>query len=124
MFDGVTIKEITGAQQFELGELRVTTAELTHTMYDVGYRFEGSGKIVVVSGDTSFDERLVDLARGADMLVMDGDERWAGRSWCTRWPRSRLWSPSTGRPGTTAAISPCVLTRLWRRSPGWPRRRG
>lgn len=78
MFEGVTIKEITGAQQFELGELKVTTAELTHTMYNLGYRFEGSGKSVVVSGDTSFDERLVDLARGADMLVMDGDERWAG----------------------------------------------
>jgi len=78
MFDGVTIKEIAGAQQFELGELRVTTAELTHTMYNLGYRFEAAGRSVVVSGDTSFDERLIDLARGADMLVMDGDERWAG----------------------------------------------
>ncbi len=78
MFDGVEIKEITGSQQFALGEVRITTAELTHTMYDIGYRFEAGGKSVVVSGDTSFDERLVDLARGADMLVMDGDERWAG----------------------------------------------
>jgi ribonuclease BN (tRNA processing enzyme) len=78
MFEGVTIKEITGAHQFELGELQVTTAELTHTMYNLGYRFEVSGKSVVVSGDTAFDERLVDLAKGADMLVMDGDERWAG----------------------------------------------
>ena len=48
-------------------------------MYNMGYRFEAAGKSVVVSGDTSFDERLVDLARGADMLVMDGDERWGGR---------------------------------------------
>ena len=78
MFDGVTIKEISGAQRFELGELSVTTAELTHTMYNVGYRFEAAGKSVVISGDTSFDQRLVDLARGADLLVMDGDERWAG----------------------------------------------
>ena len=78
MFDGVTIKEITGARQFELGELRVTTAELTHTMYNLGYRFEAAGEIGGRSGDTSFDERLVDLATGADMLVMDGDERWAG----------------------------------------------
>ena len=78
MFDGVTIKETTGAQRFDLGELLVTTAELTHTMYNLGYRFEGSGKAVVVSGDTAYDERLIDLARGADMLVMDGDERWAG----------------------------------------------
>jgi ribonuclease Z len=78
MFEGVSVKEITGAQQFDLGELEVTTAELTHTMYNLGYRFEAAGGSVVVSGDTSFDKRLVDLARGADMLVMDGDERWTG----------------------------------------------
>jgi ribonuclease BN (tRNA processing enzyme) len=78
MFEGVSIKEITGTQHFRLGELVVTTAKLTHTMYNLGYRFEGSGKSVVVSGDTSFDERLVDLAAGADVLVIDGDERWGG----------------------------------------------
>jgi ribonuclease BN (tRNA processing enzyme) len=80
MFSEVTVKEITGASSFRVGELEVTTAELTHTMYDLGYRFTASGKSVVVSGDTSYDERLVALARGADMLVMDGDERWAGVS--------------------------------------------
>jgi ribonuclease Z len=78
MFIGVETKEITGAQQFELAGLTVTTAELTHTMYDLGYRFEGAGKSVVVSGDTSYDERLVALAKRADVLVMDGDERWPG----------------------------------------------
>jgi ribonuclease BN (tRNA processing enzyme) len=78
MFEGVTVKEITGAQQFQLGELQVRTAKLTHTMYDLGYRFEWADKSVVVSGDTSFDERLVGLAAGADVLVVDGDERWGG----------------------------------------------
>ena len=78
MFEGVSVKEITGTQQFQLGDLQVRTAKLTHTMYNLGYRFEGAGKSVVVSGDTSFDERLVDLAAGADVLVIDGDERWGG----------------------------------------------
>jgi ribonuclease Z len=78
VFEGVTIKEITGSQEFQLGDVVVTTAKLTHTMYDLGYRFEAGDKVVVVSGDTSFDETLIDLARGADMLVADGDERWGG----------------------------------------------
>ncbi len=78
MFTEVTIEELTGSNSFKLVDLEVTTAELTHTMYDLGYRFEAAGKSVVVSGDTSYDERLVDLARDADMLVMDGDERWSG----------------------------------------------
>ena len=51
---------------------------LTHTQYDIGYRFEAAGASVAVSGDTSLDERLVELARNADVLVMDADERWPG----------------------------------------------
>ena len=79
MFTEVTIREITGSAEFPLVDLQVTTAELTHTMYNLGFRFEGFGRSVVVSGDTSYDERLTDLAKDADVLVMDGDERWAGQ---------------------------------------------
>jgi len=78
MFTGVTVREVAGPDSFALAGLQVATAELTHTMYDIGYRFEAAGRSVVVSGDTSFDERLVELARGADVLVIDGDERWPG----------------------------------------------
>jgi ribonuclease BN (tRNA processing enzyme) len=92
MFEGVSIREIIGADQFKLGELEVKTAKLTHTMYNLGYRFEGAGRSVVVSGDTSFDERLVDLAAGADMLVIDGDERWGGAPEHTMAPLEALES--------------------------------
>lgn len=92
MFEGVTVKEITGAEQFRLGDFEVRTAKLTHTMYDLGYRFEAGGKTVVVSGDTSYDERLVELAAGADMLVADADERWGGAPG-HRMPRADLLEP-------------------------------
>ncbi len=76
MFEGVEVIEVIGSERFTLGDLGVTTAQLTHTMYDVGYRFAADGRAVVISGDTTFDERLIELAAGADVLVMDGDERW------------------------------------------------
>ena len=34
-----------------------------------GYRIEFSGRSVVISGDTRFDENLIDAAKGADVLV-------------------------------------------------------
>jgi ribonuclease BN (tRNA processing enzyme) len=34
-----------------------------------GYRFEARDKVIVVSGDTTYDERMVEAARGADILV-------------------------------------------------------
>lgn len=78
MFTDVEVREVAGPDSFALAGLQVTTAELTHTQYDIGYRFDAAGASVVVSGDTSFDERLVELARNADLLVMDADERWPG----------------------------------------------
>ena len=71
MFTGVTVKEILGGDSFEIDGMKVTTAEMTHTMYDIAYRFDVDGKSIVVSGDTSFDEDLITLAKDADILVMD-----------------------------------------------------
>ena len=86
MFTDVDVKELTGSASFSVAGVEVSTAELTHTMYDLGYRFEAAGKSVVVSGDTTYDERLVGLAKDADVLIMDADERWPGRLG-TSWPR-------------------------------------
>jgi ribonuclease Z len=76
MFKGVDVREFTGPNEFSLGDLRVTTAEMTHSMYGLAYRFDVDGKAVVVSGDTAFDSRLIALAAGVDMLVIDSNP-WA-----------------------------------------------
>jgi ribonuclease Z len=79
MFKGVDIRELIETNDFALGDLRVITAEMTHSMYDLAYRFEADGKAVVVSGDTAFDPRLIELSAGADVLVIDANP-WASGS--------------------------------------------
>lgn len=76
MFKGVDVRELTGSNVFDLDGIRVTTAEMTHSMYNLAYRFEVEGKSVVVSGDTAFDPRLIVLSEGADVLVIDANP-WA-----------------------------------------------
>jgi ribonuclease Z len=76
MFKGIDIRELIESNDFALGDLRIVTAEMTHSMYDLAYRFEADGKAVVVSGDTAFDPRLIALAAGADVLVIDANP-WA-----------------------------------------------
>ena len=66
------VTEIIGPDELEINGVKITTAEMTHTMYDLAYRFEVDGKSIVVSGDTSFDEDLITLAKDADILVIDG----------------------------------------------------
>jgi ribonuclease Z len=73
MFSGVDVTEYTGKNSFELDGMKVSNAPLTHTMYNLGYRFEVDGKVIVVSGDTSYDKNLVELAKNADVLVIDSN---------------------------------------------------
>ena len=133
MFKGVDVRELTGANEFTLGDLRVTTAEMTHSMYDLAYRFDVDGKAVVVSGDTAFDRRLIALAAGADVLVVESNP-WAGAQgppprrslaelpaeYQTRVPYrgdpeapNHMPLPEVVRVAAEARVGTVVLTHLW-----------
>jgi ribonuclease Z len=73
MFRGVTIKEMHDPESFEYQGLNIETAVLTHSMYNLGYKFEAENCSIVVSGDTSYDEDLITLAKDVDILVLDGE---------------------------------------------------
>ncbi|HYN42063.1 MAG TPA: MBL fold metallo-hydrolase, partial [Thermoanaerobaculia bacterium] len=53
-----------------------------------GYRFEARDKVIVVSGDTTYDERMVEHARGADILV---HEVYCEAGWAKRTPEWRAY---------------------------------
>ncbi len=49
----------------------LTTKPMKHVPSSIGFRFNAGNKVVVFSGDTGFNENLVDLAKGADLLVTE-----------------------------------------------------
>jgi len=66
------------AHEFQQGGLvmqdenvKVTAALVDHPLVTpaFAYRFDGAGRSVVISGDTARSDRLIDLARGAEVLV-------------------------------------------------------
>jgi ribonuclease BN (tRNA processing enzyme) len=60
------------ADDIEIGELRITTLPLEHAPQSVGYRMASpTGRTVVYSGDTDYCPNIVDLARGADLLILE-----------------------------------------------------
>ncbi len=65
------IREIEDKDAFTIDGINITTAKMIHTAHNIAYRFEVDGKSIVVSGDTTFTPALVELARDADILVMD-----------------------------------------------------
>jgi ribonuclease BN (tRNA processing enzyme) len=53
------------------GRVRVTAAKVFHPPVDLAlaYRFDAADRSIVISGDTRPTQTLIDLARGADVLV-------------------------------------------------------
>ncbi|MCP5119800.1 MAG: MBL fold metallo-hydrolase [bacterium] len=65
------VREVSGGESFNLGEVRVTTVRVNHTIHTVAYRFDVDGQSIVISGDLSYSESLSELARDAAVLVID-----------------------------------------------------
>ncbi len=63
--------KIMSVSQFKPKDWKVKTVKLPHKEESIGYRIEDHGKVFVYSGDTGYTERLVELGRGADALVLE-----------------------------------------------------
>ena len=56
----------------EFDKFKIRSAPLNHTPHSLGLRIEdNSGGIIVYSGDTGYCEEIVDLAKGADLLILE-----------------------------------------------------
>jgi ribonuclease BN (tRNA processing enzyme) len=68
----IHVHELTsGGLVFEDEHVRVTAALVDHppVVPAFGYRFDGPDRSIVISGDTRRSEKLIELARGANVLV-------------------------------------------------------
>jgi ribonuclease BN (tRNA processing enzyme) len=92
----------------EYSNYTVTNSPTNHTPDSLAYRVKNrSGKTVVYSGDTCFCDEIVDLARGADLLILessfpDGDEI-----------EGHLTPSLAGRIATLAGVERLVLVHFY-----------
>ena len=70
-FDHPTARELQGGERFPLGGMQLSTTRVDHTIQTVAYRFDADGQSIVISGDLSYTESLIELAHAADVLVID-----------------------------------------------------
>jgi ribonuclease BN (tRNA processing enzyme) len=67
VFDFVPV----GSGSFELGPFQVTLARTAHPIECYAIRLDVGGRSLVYTGDTGPSERVVELARGADVLLAE-----------------------------------------------------
>lgn len=68
----VETREVIEADSITMDGLNIQAQEISHTMYNLSYRFDGGGESIVVTGDVNYDEALISFAKDADILVIDG----------------------------------------------------
>ena len=97
-----------GFDRFELGRLVVDTAPTVHRPESVAYRVtDRAGRSMVYSGDTDFSEKLISLARGADLFICESAlpdaQKVAGH----------LTPSEAGEMAARAGVDTLVLTHLY-----------
>lgn len=69
--DNVNIIEVSGSDSFIINDVEITTVDVKHTIATQAYRFDIGGQSIVVSGDLLYSETIIELAKDADILIMD-----------------------------------------------------
>lgn len=65
------IKELVGGESWTVGDIKITTAKVNHTIATTAYRFDAGGQSIVISGDLVYSASLSELAKDADYLIID-----------------------------------------------------
>jgi ribonuclease BN (tRNA processing enzyme) len=94
--------------QRDYDSFRIITRPTMHTPNSLGYRVESrTGKSFIYSGDTAFCDEIVDLAKGADLLILEcsfpeGEE-----------VEGHLTPSQAGRIATLAGVNQLLLTHFY-----------
>jgi ribonuclease BN (tRNA processing enzyme) len=121
----VNVHEITeGGILLQDGGVTVSAARVNHPpmLHAFAYRIDAPDRSIVISGDTTVSDNLIDLARGADVLVHealwpDAVDRIAARSPNAARLRESIMSHHTtaeeaGRVAQAADVKLLVLSHL------------
>lgn len=65
----ISVKEI--EKSLMLGPITISAMRTVHSDSSIAYRFEDGEKALVYTGDAAYDAGLVDISKGADVLVID-----------------------------------------------------
>jgi len=102
-------------QPITVGPFTVRTAPLKHPIQSFGFRVEAGGSTLVYSGDTGPCDELVELSRGAHLLLCEAAFR-ADRP--DNPPDLHLTGKDAGHTAKAAGVAQLVLTHI----PPWHHR--
>lgn len=86
-------------------DLTIKTAPVNHIATSLAYRLEFGGRTVVYSGDTDWSDTLIELARGADLFILEASNPFK--------VSGHLTPLEAGRLAAQAGVTRLVLTHIY-----------
>lgn len=100
------LQELTGDRDnFTANGVTITTAPVNHIASSLAYRLEYAGQAMVYSGDTDWSDSLIDLARGADLIILEASNPFK--------VAGHLTPEEAGRLAEMAGVPRLVLTHIY-----------
>jgi ribonuclease BN (tRNA processing enzyme) len=90
---------------FTVNDLTITTAPVRHIASSLAYRLEYAGRTMVYAGDTDWSDSLIDLASGADLLILEASNPFK--------VPGHLTPEEAGRLAWEADVPRLVLTHIY-----------
>jgi ribonuclease BN (tRNA processing enzyme) len=102
-------REVGHGDRIQIGEVSLTFARSVHPVPSVSTRIEVAGVTVVYSGDSAGGPELVEIARGADLLLCEAT--WTGDA-ADHPPDLHLTAADAARVANEAGVDRLVLTHI------------
>jgi ribonuclease BN (tRNA processing enzyme) len=109
-FDRVfSFTDLASEPDFKVGSLAFSGKPVKHLEPTYGISVEGEGKRLFYTSDTAYDERLINYARGADLLLADTTLRAEDAGT----PVAHMTTTEVATLAASAGVPRLVLTHLW-----------
>lgn len=69
--DRFVVTDLQGGESFKVGDIKVTTLKVPHTIHSLAYRFDYLGESIVVTGDLTYSDKVAAFAKEVDYLIID-----------------------------------------------------
>ena len=66
-----TAQDVTSSTRLDIAGLKATVTQVTHSIETLAWRFDSPTESIVISGDLSYSDSLIELAENCDLLVID-----------------------------------------------------
>jgi ribonuclease BN (tRNA processing enzyme) len=108
--DAVQVRELSGGDDLEIGPFRAQTRLLPHWLPNAGLRLSAAGRILAYTGDSGPSPEVVQLARGADVLLAEATYTGAVPADSQGYLCSAV---EAGEQAARAGAGHLMLTHLW-----------